>query len=134
MSSGGFDTLAKVLGFKRVGFEVRVAQCLGVTPNQVRRWHWNKTRKEVSRVRRSVRLVLARFEKPDLPLLVTMTRCSVGTLDDDGAVGSMKNVRDEIASWLGINDNDPRVTWKVGQRKVSRKEAGTLIRIEPRAD
>ena len=112
--------------------EARAPACLGATPNEVRRWHWSKTRKVVAKCRLDVRRVLSQFEKPALPLLVTMTRCSVGTLDDDGAVGAMKSVRDEIAKWLGINDNDPRATWRVEQRRVGRKECGTVIRIERR--
>lgn len=130
--SDAFETLAAACGtkLKRVGFEVRVPQCGGVTPNEVRAWHWSKTMRAVAKVRRDVALVLSQHEKPELPVVVTMTRCWPGTLDDDGAVGSMKNVRDEIAKWLGVDDRDPRVTWQVGQVKVSRKKAGTLIRIE----
>lgn len=107
-------------------------QCLGVTPNQVRRWHWSKTRREVKKVRQSVALCLSRFDKPELPVLVTMTRCSIGTLDDDGAVGAMKSVRDEVANWLGVDDADSRISWCVKQEKSTRKTAGTMILIEPR--
>jgi hypothetical protein len=116
----------------RVGFECRVPQCLGVTPNQVRRWHWSKTRRAVAKCRRDVATVLSQFEKPELPLVVTMIRCSPGTCDDDGAVGAMKSVRDEIAKFLGVDDADPRITWRVEQERVPRNRAGVVVRIEER--
>jgi hypothetical protein len=108
---------------------VRVPQTLGVTPNEVRRWHWSKTRRRVAKCRANVRLALSQFDKPTLPAVVTMTRCSVGTCDDDGAVGAMKSVRDEIAKWLGVDDADQRITWLVEQRKVKRADVGVVIEI-----
>lgn len=125
-------TTAADLGITYV-LTVRVPQCLGVTPNQMRRWHWSQTREAVAKCRRSVALVLSPHERPSLPVIVTMTRCSVGRCDDDGAIGAMKSARDEIAKWLGVNDNDPRITWVVEQRKVKRADCGTEIKIEARA-
>jgi len=37
-------------------------------------------------------------------------------LDDDNLRGCLKAVRDGVADWLGINDNDPRVSWHYAQR------------------
>lgn len=110
---------------------VRVPQCLGVTPNEVRRWHWSKTRKAVATCRQSVQRILSQYTPPNSPFVtVTMTRCSVGKCDDDGAVGAMKSVRDQVASWMSVDDGDPRITWVVEQRKVKRAEVGVLIRVE----
>lgn len=130
-----FTTLAAAIGMpvNRVGFQVRVPQCLGVTPNEVRRWHWSKTRAAVARVRHDVALVLSPCRKPELPVLVTMIRCAPRKLDSDAVVGAMKNVRDEIAKWLGIDDADPRVDWVALQAKVARKMAGTVIRVEEKS-
>lgn len=133
MSARAFDALAGAVGLRRVGSEVRVPQCLGVTPNEVRRWHWSKTRRVVAKCRHDVATVLSQQDKPALPVVITMTRCSPGTLDSDGAVGAMKSVRDEIAKWLGVDDSHPGIEWVVLQHKVSRRQAGTLIRIEERA-
>ncbi len=124
------DTFMAVFGLSPSGFECRVPGCLGVTPNEVRRRHWSKTRRAVAKCRRDVALVLSQFDRPELPVVVTMTRCSVGTLDDDGAVGAMKSVRDAVAQWLGVDDADPRIEWRVEQRKVKRKEQGVLVRVE----
>lgn len=64
------------------------------------------------------------------PYVVTMTRVSAGYLDDDGAVGAMKGVRDEIALWIGLDDRDPRVAWLVKQSPAKRGEGGMIITIE----
>jgi predicted Fe-S protein YdhL (DUF1289 family) len=44
----------------------------------------------------------------------------------------MKSVRDEIAAWLGVDDSDERITWRVEQRRVKRTERGVVIRVEAR--
>lgn len=132
MTKPAADALFAAFGMKPCGFETKVRGCLGVTPNEVRRWHWSKTRKVVAKCRRDVGLMLSQFERPELPVVVTMTRCSIGTLDDDGAVGAMKSCRDEIAKWLGVNDNDQRVEWVVKQAKVKRDAVGVVIRVEER--
>lgn len=112
-----------------VKISVRVPQTLGVTPNEVRRWHWSKTRKRVAKCRANVRLALSPYAPPELPVVVTMTRCSVGTCDDDGAVGAMKSVRDSVADWLSVDDSDPGIKWIVAQRKVKRADVGVVIEI-----
>lgn len=38
-------------------------------------------------------------------------------LDDDNLRSALKAVRDGIAEKLGIDDRDPRVEWRYGQRK-----------------
>jgi hypothetical protein len=50
-------------------------------------------------------------------LEVTVTRIGPRLFDNDNNVGSAKATRDGIADALGVNDNDPRVTWKNEQRK-----------------
>lgn len=66
------------------------------------------------------------------PIVVTFTRISPGTLDDDNLSSSMKHVRDGIADAFGIDDRDPRVSWKYEQRKES--SYGVEIRIEGAED
>lgn len=135
MTRSAFDSLASALGLHRYGFEVRVPQCLGVTPNEVRCWHWSKTRKAVAKVRHDVTVVLSQQDKPRLPVKVTIVRCASRLMrDSDGLIGSAKSTRDAIAAWLGIDDADLHsgalVSWHVEQRKVKRTEAGTVIRVE----
>jgi hypothetical protein len=101
----------------------------GSGPNS--REHWAVKARRVKSERRAVQLMLAaKRKRPSLPATVTLTRFSAHLLDDDNAVGSMKAVRDEVARWLGVDDGDPRVSWRVWQRKCKRVEAGTLIQIE----
>lgn len=132
MTKPAADAFFAAFGMKASGFETKVRGCLGVTPNEVRRWHWSKTRKMVAKCRRDVGLMLSQFERPELPVVVTMTRCSIGVLDSDGAVGAMKSCRDAVAEWLKIDDADPRVEWVVKQTKVKRDAVGTVIRVEER--
>lgn len=55
-----------------------------------------------------------------LPCRVTLTRCGPRELDDDNLRGALKNARDGIADWLGIDDRDPRVSWGYGQEKAKK--------------
>jgi hypothetical protein len=111
---------------------VRVPQLLPKSLNS--REHWRPKAARVKRERAAVRLVLTSRDAPALPLTVTLVRCSPWLLDDDNAVGAMKAVRDEVAAWLGIDDRDPQVTWRVEQEKCPRVGAGTVIRLEARLD
>lgn len=111
---------------------VRVPQLVPASPNEARREHWAQRSRRVKRERAAVRIVLAPNRPPSLPVIVTMVRCSVGTLDGDNAVGSMKAVRDEVAAWLGVDDADPRVTWRVEQERVARARAGTVLHFQER--
>jgi hypothetical protein len=109
---------------------VRVPQLVPASLNS--REHWRAKAARVKRERAMVRLVLTSQNPPALPVVVTLTRCSPGVLDSDNAVGAMKAVRDEVAAWLGIDDRDPRATWRVTQRRTPRLRAGTLVRVEAR--
>ncbi len=52
-----------------------------------------------------------------LPLTVRLTRVGRRELDDDNNVAAFKHIRDGVADWLGINDNDKRVRWEYAQAK-----------------
>ena len=51
-----------------------------------------------------------------LPVVVTLTRCGPGKLDDDNLRSALKTVRDTVAVWLGCDDADPRIKWRYRQR------------------
>jgi hypothetical protein len=89
---------------------------LDVTANS--RLHWAARAKRVKRQRAIVGLMLRGLSHPSLPCVVTITRRSPGTLDDDNAVSSAKATRDAVATWLGVDDRDPRVTWEVRQERA----------------
>ena len=68
---------------------------------------------------------------PELPVVVTMTRLSPGTLDShDNLRSALKGVVDGIADALGVDDADPRVTWKYAQEKCERGTHQVRVEIE----
>lgn len=64
-----------------------------------------------------------------LPCSVILTRFSAGTLDGDNLQGALKAVRDAVATWLGVDDADPRVTWEYTQDRCPRGEHHVQITI-----
>lgn len=84
------------------------------------REHWH-TRAARSKLHRTTTAALLRAHKPPpLPITVVLTRVAARSLDSDNLASAFKAVRDGVADWLGVNDNDPRVTWEYGQRKESK--------------
>jgi hypothetical protein len=95
------------------------------------REHWAARSKRVRKERSAVAwglLAAFRHWRPTLPCTVTLTRLAPRKLDSDNAVAGFKAVRDEVAVWLGVNDNDPRVTWRYAQEKA--KAYAARIQIE----
>lgn len=55
---------------------------------------------------------------PKLPLTITVTRVGPQRLDShDNLPASCKYVCDEIARWIGVDDRDPRYTWRYAQQR-----------------
>ena len=65
-----------------------------------------------------------------LPVVVTLTRVSVGRLDDDNLRGALKHVRDGVAKALGVDDGSRFIRFRYAQRKGKRGDFGTEARIE----
>lgn len=61
------------------------------------------------------------------PCAVSLTREAPRAMDGDGLQASFKAIRDGVADALGVNDNDPRVSWQYAQRKS--KEYAVVIEI-----
>lgn len=82
------------------------------------REHWRKRADRARQQRATARLVLGNAgSRPELPVVVELTRVAPRPLDDDNLRGSLKSVRDGIAEWLDVDDADPRVRWAYAQRK-----------------
>ncbi len=84
--------------------------------------HWRERQRRAKQQREIVSLVLRRTVTPLMmtmaPLDVIITRIAPSRgLDDDNLAGSAKHVRDQVAAELGIDDRDPRVTWRVEQQR-----------------
>ena len=68
---------------------------------------------------------------PDmLPCTVRLTRIAPRELDGDNLQGGFKSVRDGVADWLGIDDNDKRITWVYAQERGAPKYYAARIEIE----
>lgn len=60
---------------------------------------------------------------------VVMTRIAPRNLDDDNLRGALKAVRDGVADWLGVKDNDPRVRWQYAQARGKPNEYAVRVEI-----
>ena len=68
-------------------------------------------------IRAEVTAAFAGVTLPEPPCDVTITRVGPRMLDSDNAETACKAVRDAIAALFGIDDADPRVKYRVEQRK-----------------
>lgn len=70
------------------------------------RGHWRVKASKVKAEREAVGWALRAVRvRPQPPLVVTLTRIAPSNgLDDDNLRGALKAVRDEVASWLGVDD------------------------------
>lgn len=96
-----------------------------------KREHWRATARRKKLHRAQVALILRSIGHPTLPVVCRLVRKTAGmkALDaHDNLPSSQKNVCDEIAKWLGIDDSDPRIQWQYSQEKSGKGDYG--IRIE----
>lgn len=64
------------------------------------------------------------------PLLrITLVGFRRRILDDDNFTGGCKGLRDAIARWLGLDDNQKIIEWEYSQVKTNGRQ-GTAVRIE----
>ena len=68
--------------------------------------------------------------KPVVPCVVTLTRIAPRQLDDANLQGGFESVRTGIADWFGLDDADPRVSWRYEQAKGKPKQYAARVRIE----
>jgi hypothetical protein len=94
-----------------------------------KREHWAMRSRRASKHREHTVWALKAAKMPDacLPKVVKLIRIAPRSLDTDNLAGGLKSVRDGVADWLHINDNDPRVSWQYGQRKGKPKQYAVEI-------
>lgn len=89
------------------------------------REHWASRHRRRATIRQTVGLVVrGALQGAGVtgPLTVEMTRLGpTGGLDDDNLIGSLKAVRDGVADALGVDDADPRITWRCHQRPSGKR-------------
>lgn len=81
--------------------------------------HWRHRQRRIKAQRSAVMLALPRAKlrrernwlELNGKLVVTMVRISPRKLDSDNLAFAFKGCRDQVATQLGINDNDPCVAW-----------------------
>ena len=96
------------------------------------REHWTARHERVKRERRHTASALLGQHRPDIPCVVTLTRLSSGTLDDDNLRAACKAIRDQIAAWLGIDDrHSDQVRYEYRQRRVARGQYGVEVEFGP---
>ena len=81
---------------------------------------------ESARAKKGARIVGAR----NGPLLrVTIISLRNRTRDGDNEQGGLKELRDAIADWCGLDDADNIISWQYGQIQT-RGRQGTIVKIE----
>lgn len=63
-------------------------------------------------------------------VVVTLTRIAPRELDSDNLQGGFKSVRDGVADWLTLNDNDKRIEWRYAQEKGAPKHYAARIEVD----
>ena len=92
------------------------------------REHWTKRARRVKRERAAALLI----QKHPLPCIVTIIRHGKRLMDGDNLQAASKGLRDGIADRLGVDDADPRVTWRYIQDKQA--YYGVTVTIQDRED
>lgn len=67
--------------------------------------------------------------KKGVAIIVSFTAFTKRELDDDNLIGSIKPLRDVVASFLHIDDADPRIKFEYGQQKTD-GEQGVAVKIQ----
>lgn len=91
-----------------------------------RREHWTTK----ARRTKAHRLAALAVPQHPLPCVVTLIRVAPRKLDGDNLQSGFKALRDGIADRLGVDDADPRVTWKYDQVRGRAKEYAARVRVE----
>ena len=98
------------------GFDIVAVIPLRLVSEANAHTHWRQRSTRAKEHRTTVAAYLRRHAFVAVgPLEVVLTRLAPGTLDSDNLAGSAKHCRDGVADWLGIDDGDARVEWRVTQ-------------------
>lgn len=89
---------------------------------------WKQVNAKRKRERAVTSAKMPRFEIRPV-FVVTLTRLSSGTLDDDNLRGATKSIRDAIAHRLGVDDGGPLIRWEYRQEKCERGEYAVRVEI-----
>lgn len=66
----------------------------------------------------------------EAPATITFTRYSCQLLDSDNLASAFKAIRDSLATEIGIDDGDERVTYKYAQERIAKREHYFTVTID----
>jgi len=93
------------------------------------RQHWRHRKRRASEHRLvTAALLRAQRARPELPVVVTLTRIGPKKIDSDNCWGALKHVRDGVADVYGVDDGDGRYAWRCEQEVF--REYGVRVEIE----
>jgi len=97
------------------------------------RVHWTKRAARSKKERATVGWAMRAHRRPILsrpPTTCTLVRIAPRMLDDDNLQGAFKSIRDEVASFFGVDDG-PRgpIAWRYEQRKGEPKQYAVQIAL-----
>lgn len=96
------------------------------------REHWAARSRRVKLEREAVAWFLTQHPRVALPCTVLLTRLGpTNGLDGDNLQGSLKAVRDQVATWLCVDDRCPSVQWHYAQRRA--KNWAVHVEVKPSA-
>lgn len=96
------------------------------------REHHMARHRRVAGERSAVQWVLNTMKAPAGAVVVLLRRVSPSSrgLDGDNLQGSLKAVRDQVASWLGKDDADTLIQWQYAQRPGKKGEWAVEIEVQ----
>lgn len=100
------------------------------------RGHWRSKNRRTKDTREMVRAHLWQFgtRRPPIPCAVLLTYFSPIKMDDDNIRAAFKAVRDEIASWLGVDDRDSHIVRYAYDWRQTKRNAPDLQRNRIRVE
>lgn len=98
------------------------------------REHWRTRAKRVAAEKSATLFCMGhpRRLQPGEFAVITLTRVCKGTLDDDNLVGSLSGVRDAVATWLGVDDGNPRLKFVYDQAPGYHISTQSITSIDPK--
>lgn len=106
-----------------VELPIRIESVANLREGWKARWRRAKGQKEATA------LCTLGKSAPPVPCVVLLTRIGPRALDGDNLQSGFKNVRDTVADWLGVKDNDPRVRWEYAQERGKPREYAARVTI-----
>ena len=90
---------------------------------------WQSRHRRRAKQRSSTALLLSQHDRPELPVVVRLTRVAPRDLDTDNLRSALKAPRDGVADWLGVDDADERVTWDYDQRRGQPRQYAVDVEV-----